>query len=61
VLVLTGSTSLFAKREVEMFPGRRGKGKNFLLLPLSFRDFLEVVDREFYERVLSYVVFDRHT
>jgi predicted AAA+ superfamily ATPase len=51
VLVLTGSTSLFAKREVEMFPGRRGKGKNFLLLPLSFRDFLEVVDRELYERL----------
>jgi predicted AAA+ superfamily ATPase len=53
VLVLTGSMSLLARREVEMFPGRRGKGKDFMLLPLSFRGFLKVVDRELYERLPS--------
>lgn len=34
------------KREVDLFPGRRGKGKDFSLLPLSFRSFLRVFDKE---------------
>jgi len=36
VLVVTGSLSMSAKREIETFPGRRGKGKNLLMLPLPF-------------------------
>lgn len=44
VLVLTGSTSLEIKKEMEWFPGRRGKGKNFLVLPLSFREFIKILN-----------------
>lgn len=51
VLVLTGSTSIAVKREVELFPGRRGNGKDYLLLPLSFRGFLNVVDKPLVEKI----------
>jgi predicted AAA+ superfamily ATPase len=36
VLVVTGSLSMSAKREIETIPGRRGGGKNLLILPLPF-------------------------
>ncbi|MGC9106005.1 MAG: ATP-binding protein [Thermoprotei archaeon] len=42
VLVVTGSLSMAAKREVETFPGRRGKGKNLLMLPLPFSKYAEL-------------------
>jgi len=51
VVVLTGSSSLAVKREVELFPGRRGKGRDFVLLPLSFRDFLKIFDKELEEKL----------
>ena len=51
VVVLTGSTSLLVKREVETFPGRRGAGKDFTLLPLSFRDFIKVADKELHTKL----------
>ncbi len=51
VLVLTGSTSIAVKREVELFPGRRGKGGDYLLLPLSFRGFLNIVDKSLVEKI----------
>jgi len=54
VLVLTGSTSLLVKREVEMFPGRRGAGRDFILLPLSFRDFIKVADVELYSKLPTF-------
>lgn len=53
VLVLTGSTSLLVKREAETFPGRRGKGKDFTMLPLSFRNFIKVADAGLYSRLPS--------
>jgi predicted AAA+ superfamily ATPase len=53
VLVLTGSASLLAKRETEMFPGRRGGGRDFVLLPLSFRDFTKVADQNLHARLPS--------
>ncbi len=40
VLVLTGSSSLKLSGEVELFPGRMGKGRLVKALPLSFREFL---------------------
>lgn len=46
VLVLTGSLSMFVKGEVETFPGRRGYGKDFVMLPLSFREFLNIVGKD---------------
>ena len=42
VITITGSSSLKLKGQVELFPGRRGKGKDITVLPLSFREFLEV-------------------
>jgi len=42
VVIATGSLSMYAKREVETFPGRRGRGKDYVMYPLSFRKFAEV-------------------
>ncbi|MGC8543251.1 MAG: ATP-binding protein [Vulcanisaeta sp.] len=42
VLVLTGSLSMSAKREIEAFPGRRGYGKNILMLPLPFSQYVRL-------------------
>ena len=42
VITVTGSSSLKLKGQVELFPGRRGKGKDITVLPLSFREFLQV-------------------
>ena len=41
--VVTGSSALDLKRSSEKLPGRRGKGRNFVLLPLSFRQFLSIM------------------
>ncbi len=53
VLILTGSSSISIKRQAELFPGRRGKGKDFILLPLSFRDFIKIMKPEIYEKIPS--------
>ncbi|SRR5579875_1275860 len=42
VLVLSGSLSMRAKREIETFPGRRGGGRTLLMSPLSFSEFVEI-------------------
>ena len=42
VLTVTGSSSLKLKGDVELFPGRRGKGREITVFPLSFRGFLKV-------------------
>jgi Predicted ATPase (AAA+ superfamily) len=42
VLVLSGSLSMRAKREIETFPGRRGGGRTLLMNPLSFSEFVEI-------------------
>jgi predicted AAA+ superfamily ATPase len=41
--VVTGSSALDLKRSSENLPGRRGKGYDFVLLPLSFRQFLSIL------------------
>lgn len=51
VLVLTGSLSMRAKGETEFFPGRRGGGRDYLLHPLCFRDFLTVADPQLAGRI----------
>lgn len=38
-LLLTASSAHDLKRGAERLPGRRGKGKDYLQLPLSFRDY----------------------
>jgi len=42
VITVTASSSVRLKGQTELFPGRRGNGKDILVLPLSFREFLEV-------------------
>ena len=42
VLTVSGSSSLQLKKHAELFPGRRGNGKNIKVFPLSFREFLEI-------------------
>jgi predicted AAA+ superfamily ATPase len=51
VLVLTGSLSMYLKKEVELFPGRRGFGKDIVMLPLSFREFIKVFSPKLYEKI----------
>lgn len=43
IILLTGSSSIAIKREVELFPGRRGHGEDFTLYPLSFRGFVNLM------------------
>ncbi len=53
VLVLTGSLSMYVLGEVETFPGRRGNGKDFILHPLSFREFITVYQQGKWETLPS--------
>jgi predicted AAA+ superfamily ATPase len=53
VLVLSSSTSIRIKKETEFFPGRRGEGKDFHVLPLSFREFVKVVKPDLLKRLPS--------
>ncbi|MEM2289829.1 MAG: ATP-binding protein [Candidatus Hadarchaeales archaeon] len=41
VVIVTGSLSMYLKKEVELFPGRRGK--DLVMLPLSFREYVKVL------------------
>jgi len=43
VVIVTGSLSMYLKKEVELFPGRRGHGKDLVMLPLSFREYVKVL------------------
>lgn len=40
LVVVTGSSSIDMRRGGERLPGRRGRGRDLVLLPLSFREFL---------------------
>ena len=44
VVTVSGSNTFQLQKGSEFFPGRRGSGKDMLVLPLSFREYLEVVD-----------------
>jgi len=50
-VILTGSSSITIKKQVELFPGRRGNGKDFILMPLSFREFIKVINPSLYEKI----------
>ncbi len=63
VLTLTGSLSMYVKREVETFPGRRGKGGDYVMYPLSFREFLKVRSPDIFKAIkpldLGSITLDR--
>ena len=42
VVTVTGSSSLRVKRDIELFPGRTGLGKVVEVLPLNFKEFVEI-------------------
>jgi len=42
VLILSGSLSIKAKGETETFPGRRGKGRTLIMLPLPFSQYVKL-------------------
>jgi len=39
ILIITGSSSIELLKEKERFPGRRGNGEDFILLPLDFQEY----------------------
>ncbi|MDI6738556.1 MAG: ATP-binding protein [Nanoarchaeota archaeon] len=51
VLIITGSSSINIKKHTESFPGRRGNGRDFTLMPLSFRNFLEIMSPKLHSRI----------
>ena len=42
VVTLTGSSTLRLRGEIELFPGRRGYGRDVTVLPLSFKEYAEL-------------------
>jgi uncharacterized protein len=54
VLTITGSVSFEVSKHAEYFPGRRGNGKDFVVLPLSFREFIKVFDGNLYEKLSKF-------
>lgn len=58
VLIVTGSAGLEVKKEADYFPGRRGHGKDLVVWPLSFREFVDVVDRDFSQKLTGTVSKD---
>jgi predicted AAA+ superfamily ATPase len=43
VVTVTGSSSLRVKRDIELFPGRRGSGKTIEVMPLPFPEYARVM------------------
>ncbi len=46
VVTVTGSSSLRVKRDIELFPRRKGSGKTIEVMPLSFPEYVEVMGLE---------------
>ncbi len=43
IITISGSSSLKVSKFIESFAGRRGSGKNISVLPLSFKEFFELL------------------
>ena len=51
-IFLTGSHTLDIKYSIERMPGRTGKkGKDFLLLPMSFREFIDLLEPSLIKKI----------
>jgi predicted AAA+ superfamily ATPase len=42
VITVSGSSSLYLLKHADSFPGRKGRGKLVFVMPLNFREFVEV-------------------
>lgn len=60
VLILSGSLSMKAKKETETFPGRRGKGKMLLMLPLPFSKYVKIFGIDIQQGNLNFVLENYH-
>ena len=45
VIIASGSATIKLKKHAELFPGRKGKGKIIEVMPLSFPEFLRVINK----------------
>jgi len=54
VLIITGSSSLFIKKGACMLTGRRGYGKDFSLFPLTFKEFVNVTNKELSKNIAKH-------
>ncbi len=60
-LFLTGSHTLDIKHSIERLPGRVGRhGKNILLLPLSFREFIELINPKLSKKIKKIQKIDQN-
>jgi len=49
--MLTGSNAIDLKKGSERLPGRKGKhGKDLFFLPLTFREYVQIIDPEWYQK-----------
>ena len=51
VVTVSGSNAFQLQRGSELFPGRRGKGRDSYVLPLTFREFLRVCEPELSKKI----------
>ncbi len=51
VVTVSGSNAFQLQKGSELFPGRRGHGITLFILPLSFREFVHVVDPELIKKI----------
>jgi len=49
VVTVTGSSSLKVRRDIELFPGRTGKGRFIEVLPLNFKEYVEIMGIKYYK------------
>ena len=45
VIIASGSATIKLRRHAELFPGRKGKGKTIEAMPLSFPEFVRVINK----------------
>ena len=50
-VLITGSHAMDIVRGVERLPGRRGVGRDFVLLPATFGEYIRTLDPKLYERI----------
>ncbi len=46
VVTITGSTSPKIKGEIELFPGRRGYGRDVIAYPLTFKEYISILNSD---------------
>jgi predicted AAA+ superfamily ATPase len=51
VVFLTGSNAIDLQKGADRLPGRKGAATELLMLPLSFREFVKLMDAALYEKI----------